>query len=71
MCWVCLIISIIGLASSISMWKDHLELDKLLETDPWKVKYLDYLFSGYGILGIIFSIPALIVSVILCIINYF
>ena len=71
MCWVCLIISIVGLISSISIWKDHLELDKLLETDPCKVKYLDYLFSGYGILGIIFSIPALIVSVILCIINYF
>ena len=70
MCWVCLIISIVGLITGIYMDKWHQELDELLNKNAYKVNFSDYLLSGFGVLLIITAVIMIIASVYLCICTY-
>lgn len=59
--WILLVISLLGLATSIYCIGWHNKLSKELDEDAWHVSYGDYLISGLGAFvlfpAMLFSVP--------------
>lgn len=59
--WILLVISLLGLATSIYCIGWYIKLSKQLDEDAWHVNYGDYLISGLGAFVLfpvmLFSVP--------------